>query len=199
MLLSVCRDWRLCSRLGTRMLCVAGLLHSSSGRDKGREPHVIMGRRRQWQERRVLLSTQGLPGRCRFPLVRRHRIRNGAGKTTMLRLLATALPPTEGQVSVLGLDPEVPAQAMSKPGNAAGAFPGFDQYPEGPTFSSRPFAVLRRRGGVAARRPGRSARPRSRTGTRIRSTGSARARCPADCPTGPRRRWTAGRARSPSY
>ena len=34
---------------------------------------------------------------------------NGAGKTTLLRLLATALPPTQGQVSVLGLDPEVPA------------------------------------------------------------------------------------------
>ena len=35
---------------------------------------------------------------------------NGAGKTTLLRLLATALPPTQGQVSVLGLDPEVPAE-----------------------------------------------------------------------------------------
>jgi ABC-2 type transport system ATP-binding protein len=34
---------------------------------------------------------------------------NGAGKTTLLRLLATALPPSQGQVSVLGLDPEVPA------------------------------------------------------------------------------------------
>ncbi len=34
---------------------------------------------------------------------------NGAGKTTLLRLLATALPPTQGQLSVLGLDPEVPA------------------------------------------------------------------------------------------
>ena len=35
---------------------------------------------------------------------------NGAGKTTLLRLLATALPPSQGQVSVLGLDPGVPAQ-----------------------------------------------------------------------------------------
>ena len=35
---------------------------------------------------------------------------NGAGKTTLLRLLATALPPTRGRVSVLGLDPEVPAE-----------------------------------------------------------------------------------------
>ena len=35
---------------------------------------------------------------------------NGAGKTTLLRLLATALPPSRGQVSVLGLDPEVPAE-----------------------------------------------------------------------------------------
>ena len=35
---------------------------------------------------------------------------NGAGKTTLLRLLATALPPSQGQLSVLGLDPEVPAE-----------------------------------------------------------------------------------------
>ena len=35
---------------------------------------------------------------------------NGAGKTTLLRLLATALPPTLGKLSVLGLDPEVPAE-----------------------------------------------------------------------------------------
>src|SRR5207244_3708040 len=35
---------------------------------------------------------------------------NGAGKTTLLRLLATALPPSQGKVSVLGLDPEVPAE-----------------------------------------------------------------------------------------
>ena len=35
---------------------------------------------------------------------------NGAGKTTLLRLLATALPPSQGRVSVLGLDPEVPAE-----------------------------------------------------------------------------------------
>ena len=35
---------------------------------------------------------------------------NGAGKTTLLRLLATALPPSQGQVSVLGRDPEVPAE-----------------------------------------------------------------------------------------
>jgi ABC-2 type transport system ATP-binding protein len=52
-------------------------------------------------------------------------MRNGAGKTTMLRLLATALPPTEGQVSVLGLDPEVPAQAMSKTRERSGRAPGF--------------------------------------------------------------------------
>ncbi len=35
---------------------------------------------------------------------------NGAGKTTLLRLLATALPPSHGRVSVLGLDPDVPAE-----------------------------------------------------------------------------------------
>ena len=35
---------------------------------------------------------------------------NGAGKTTLLRLLATALSPTQGQLSLLGLDPSIPAQ-----------------------------------------------------------------------------------------
>jgi DNA-directed RNA polymerase specialized sigma24 family protein len=35
---------------------------------------------------------------------------DGAGKTTLLRLLATALPPSQGKVSVLGPDPEVPAE-----------------------------------------------------------------------------------------
>src|SRR5262245_652675 len=38
---------------------------------------------------------------------------NGAGKTTLLRLLATALPPTRGQVSVLDMDPQVPAERTS--------------------------------------------------------------------------------------
>jgi ABC-2 type transport system ATP-binding protein len=35
---------------------------------------------------------------------------NGAGKTTLLRLLATALPPTDGRLSLLGLDPQNPAE-----------------------------------------------------------------------------------------
>ena len=35
---------------------------------------------------------------------------NRAGKTTLLRLFATALASTQGRVSVLGLDPAVPAQ-----------------------------------------------------------------------------------------
>jgi ABC-2 type transport system ATP-binding protein len=35
---------------------------------------------------------------------------NGAGKTTLLRLLATALPPSSGQLTMLGLDPTVPAE-----------------------------------------------------------------------------------------
>ena len=35
---------------------------------------------------------------------------NGAGKTTLLRLLATALAPTCGQISVFGLDPQIPEQ-----------------------------------------------------------------------------------------
>ena len=35
---------------------------------------------------------------------------NGAGKTTLRWLFATVLAPTQGRVSVLGLDPAVPAQ-----------------------------------------------------------------------------------------
>jgi ABC-2 type transport system ATP-binding protein len=35
---------------------------------------------------------------------------NGAGKTTLLRLFATALASTRGELTVLGLDPSVPAQ-----------------------------------------------------------------------------------------
>jgi ABC-2 type transport system ATP-binding protein len=35
---------------------------------------------------------------------------NGAGKTTLLRLLATALAPSRGQVSILGLNPQVPTE-----------------------------------------------------------------------------------------
>jgi len=47
--------------------------------------------------------------------------RNGAGRTTLLRLLATALPPTQGKLSVLGLDPEVPAvRGLALPWAAAG-------------------------------------------------------------------------------
>ena len=64
--------------------------------------------------------------------------------------------------------------------------------------SSQPFWVFRRRGGAAARRPGRSARSRIRTGPRIRSTGSAGGRRTASRPPRwSRRRWTAGRARTP--
>jgi len=64
--------------------------------------------------------------------------------------------------------------------------------------SSRPFRVFRRRGAAAARRPGRSARPRIRRAPRIRPTGPADARRTASRPPRwSRRRWTAGRARTP--
>jgi hypothetical protein len=105
-----------------------------------------------------------------------------------------------------GIAPERPQGAEQgrsrcrRPRNAAGAFPGLDRCPEGGTrilaaFPRGQCFFLRRRGGAAARRPGRSARRRSRTGTRIRSRGSAAGWRPG-CPTGPRRRWTAGRART---
>jgi ABC-type multidrug transport system permease subunit len=41
---------------------------------------------------------------CRFPLVRQHRTRNGAGKTTAVRILATLIKPDEGRASVCGYD-----------------------------------------------------------------------------------------------
>jgi len=60
------------------------------------------------------------------------------------------------------------------------------------------FRMVKRRGGAASRRPGRSAQRRSSTGPRIHSMGPADARrTDSRPPTGPRRRWTAGRARTP--
>ena len=41
---------------------------------------------------------------ARFPLVRRHRIHGGAGKTTTIRTLATLLRPDGGTARVLGHD-----------------------------------------------------------------------------------------------
>ena len=102
--------------------------------------------------------------------------------------------PGEGKAPERGR-PASRVQAMSKTRERDGRVPGCRAVCRKDTLvSSPPFRVVRRRGGAAARRPGRSARPRSRTGPRIRSTGSAHARCPADCPQGPRRRWTAGSA-----
>ena len=71
-----------------------------------------------------------------------------------------------------------------------------DRRPEGPLILAA-FPARQASRAAAARRPGQSARSRTRPGARIRPTGSAHARWSAGCPTGPRRRWTAGRARTP--
>jgi ABC-type glutathione transport system ATPase component len=41
---------------------------------------------------------------CHIP-IRRHRTRNGVGKTTLLRMMATVIPPDSGHVRLLGHDP----------------------------------------------------------------------------------------------
>jgi len=94
------------------------------------------------------------------------------------------------------------AADVEDPGTQRARSRVLDRCPEGGTrilaaFPRAQCFFLRRRGGAAARRPERSGRPRSRTGPRIRSTGSAHVRRPAGCPTRPRRRWTAGRTRTP--
>jgi hypothetical protein len=53
----------------------------------------------------ALLSAQGLPGghSCQFPLVRRHGMRNGVGKTTTVRILGTLITATSGSAAVAGI------------------------------------------------------------------------------------------------
>jgi ABC-type multidrug transport system ATPase subunit len=41
---------------------------------------------------------------CRFPQVRQHRIRTGAGKTTTIRLLLGFIRPTAGRAEIFGVD-----------------------------------------------------------------------------------------------
>ena len=91
------------------------------------------------------------------------------------------------------------AHPMSKAQERGGRVPGFSTGVQKDILvCMHPFRVFRRRGGTAARRPDRSGRPRTRTGPRIRSKDLAAARRTA-CrpPIGPRRRLTAGRARTP--
>ncbi len=91
------------------------------------------------------------------------------------------------------------AHPTSKTQERGGRVPGFSTGVQKDVgVSSQPFRVVRRRDGAAAMRPGRSARPRSRTAPRSRSTGSAAGRRTASRPPRwSRRRWTAGRARTP--
>jgi hypothetical protein len=91
------------------------------------------------------------------------------------------------------------AHPMPKTRERGGRVPGFSTGVQKDVgVSSQPFRVFRRRGGAAARRPGRSARPRSRTAPRTRSTGSAAGRRTVSrLPRWSRLRWTAGRARTP--
>jgi hypothetical protein len=48
-----------------------------------------------------LLAAAGRHG-CWFPLVKQHRMRNGAGKTTAMRILLTLLRPAAGVARVAG-------------------------------------------------------------------------------------------------
>ena len=61
---------------------------------------------------------------------------NGAGKTTLLRLFASALASTQGRLSVLGLDPMVPAQRTGI--RRLGCLPQEIGFPRG--FSAFTFA-----------------------------------------------------------
>jgi ABC-2 type transport system ATP-binding protein len=69
------------------------------------EDHVL-DRHRPWAAGRRTLATclppTGWHG-CRVPLVRRHRIRSGVGKTTTVRILATLISPTAGSAMVAGI------------------------------------------------------------------------------------------------
>ena len=83
----------------------------------------------------------------------------------------------------VGLLVAVRHHSMSKARERGGRVPGFSTGVQTDILVSLwPFRVLRRRGGAAARQPGQSARPRIRTGPRIRSTGLADGRRTASRP-----------------
>ena len=88
------------------------------------------------------------------------------------------------------------APDIESPGTRRARSRVLDRCPEGYVRVLAALRVVRRRGGAAARRPGWSARLRSRIAPRSRPTGSVHARWSACCPTGRRRHWPAGRART---
>ena len=130
-----------------------------------------------------------------------HCAGTAAVRTATIRLRVSGgardAPPGRRRAPERGRRGEQGAGDVEDPGTRRARSRVLDRCRRDVLVSSPPFRVVRRRGGAAARRPGRSARLRSHTGPRIRSTGSAHSWRSVGCPTGRRRRRTAGRARTP--
>ena len=71
-----------------------------------------------------------------FPLVRRHRKRNGVGKTTAVRILATLIKPDEGRANVCGYDVVRDAHQVRQLIGLTGQCTSVDEGCRGPTTSS---------------------------------------------------------------
>jgi len=88
------------------------------------------------------------------------------------------------------------AADVERPGNAVGAFRVLDQCPGDTRY---PRSLSGCSGVAAAQPPGGQGNQHDRVPHRTANPAHGLSACavPADCPTGPRRRWTAGRARTP--
>jgi ABC-2 type transport system ATP-binding protein len=66
--------------------------------------------------------------RTRFPLVRRHRTRSGAGKTTTIRILSTLVAPGAGRAAVFGHDVVAEPEAVRAAIGVTGQFSAVDKF-----------------------------------------------------------------------